>query len=464
MSDPPKRILQLLVQNRSRPNAIFANGSRADPFSGSVHDFYRFNKNRLKKLGIEKLILRTSRGNVKEYYSLLDQNGHIPSFSYKSSDTSNFFEFISKSILVNNKSDGSNEDFKAQIIIYTSDTDIDQADLKDLSNYLLHDLVGRFRNQLHVSIDRGYSDIERAYQRYNTEGILPGTLARSIVRRLAHSTNSKLCAFAILKDERMFLEYASVARRTRKRSENIYGGIPFPFYNQNDLNFDLERMDASAIGPIETGILKFFGFDEDDITSNVSYFFIRCDNDVCGCLLFWWGDSIVELSNPTIGLIGRGVNYLQNGTKFLFQRRVGKLIVDPIFRNRETRIRPGSCFVIMPFGEVWSENVYGIVKDVLEDSEYAPVRADEMHGENIVEDIWSAIVSSEIIVADVTGKNPNVYYELGICHTIGKKIILLTQSVADIPFDTRHLRHVVYSNDLGGFKDIRSGISGFLRR
>lgn len=464
MSDPPKRILQFLVQNRSRPNAIFSNGSRADPFSASVYDFYKFNKSRLKQIGIEKLILRTSRGKVREYYSLLDHDGHIPSSSHMPKEAGNYIEVSSKSIFVNDKTDGTNGDFKAQIIAYSTDTDIDKADVKDLSNYILHDMVNRFRNQLHNSIDRGYSDLERAHQRYKTEGILPGTLARLIVRRLAHSTNSRICAFAIIKGNRLFLEYASVARRTRRRSEHIYGGTPFAFQNNTGDFADLDRLDVPANENSESSMLKFFGFERDDITGNVSYFFIKIDNDICACLLFWWGEAIVELSNPTVGLISRGILYLQNATKYLFQRRSGELIIDPIFRSRDTRVRPGSCFVIMPFGEPWSENVYGIVKDVLEASGFAPVRADEMHGDNIVEDIWSAIVTSEIIVADVTGRNPNVFYELGISHTIGKKIMLLTQNVSDIPFDTRHLRHVVYSNDLGGFKDIRSGITGFLRR
>ena len=86
-----------------------------------------------------------------------------------------------------------------------------------------------------------------------------------------------------------------------------------------------------------------------------------------------------------------------------------------------------------------------------------------MHGENIVEDIWKALLTSQYVVADVTGKNSNVYYELGIAHTLGKKVILLTQEISDIPFDTRHLRHIVYSNDLSGHQTIRTGITGFVR-
>jgi len=72
-------------------------------------------------------------------------------------------------------------------------------------------------------------------------------------------------------------------------------------------------------------------------------------------------------------------------------------------------------------------------------------------------------VSSEFILADVTGKNPNVMYEIGMAHTIGKPVIIITQQIDDVPFDLRHYRCIVYEYTPRGCKDLERKISGTLR-
>lgn len=67
-----------------------------------------------------------------------------------------------------------------------------------------------------------------------------------------------------------------------------------------------------------------------------------------------------------------------------------------------------------------------------------------------MEDIWTKINQAAFIIADVTGKNPNVMYELGIAHTIGKPVILITQNTKSIPFDFTHLRHFKYEDNSDG--------------
>jgi hypothetical protein len=60
-----------------------------------------------------------------------------------------------------------------------------------------------------------------------------------------------------------------------------------------------------------------------------------------------------------------------------------------------------------------------------------------------MEDVLEAVATSRYIIADLTNSNPNVFYELGICHALGKKVILITQGT-DVPFDVRHIRHIRY--------------------
>ena len=69
-----------------------------------------------------------------------------------------------------------------------------------------------------------------------------------------------------------------------------------------------------------------------------------------------------------------------------------------------------------------------------------------MANTSIIDDICNSILGADVVVADCTGQNPNVFYELGIAHTLGKDVILLTQSIDDIPFDISHLRFIEYEN------------------
>ena len=62
------------------------------------------------------------------------------------------------------------------------------------------------------------------------------------------------------------------------------------------------------------------------------------------------------------------------------------------------------------------------------------------------------------IICDYTGRNPNVLYEAGITHTLGREVILITQSAEDIPFDHRHLRYVHYLNNGEGLVQLSARI------
>lgn len=84
-------------------------------------------------------------------------------------------------------------------------------------------------------------------------------------------------------------------------------------------------------------------------------------------------------------------------------------------------------------------------------------RADDIwENPSIIQDIVSLIDKSKIIICDCTGKNANVFYEIGIAHTLGREVILITQSEHDIPFDLRHLRYISYLNNGEGLKELRA--------
>jgi hypothetical protein len=106
------------------------------------------------------------------------------------------------------------------------------------------------------------------------------------------------------------------------------------------------------------------------------------------------------------------------------------------------------CFVIMPFGG-WLDSYYSTVySPAIEATGLEPHRADDLfRPSTIVNDIWSYTKKSKVLLADLTGKNANVFYELGLAHALAKPVILIAESMDDIPFDLRALRIILYDKN-----------------
>jgi hypothetical protein len=122
-------------------------------------------------------------------------------------------------------------------------------------------------------------------------------------------------------------------------------------------------------------------------------------------------------------------------------------------------------FMLMPF-KPEIDSVFNVpVKNVALSLGLEAGRADNENfhsGGEVVGDIWSAIYHATFIVADCTGKNANVFYEIGIAHTLGKPTILLSQTKDDIPFDLQHLRYIIYENTPEGLKKLEGQLKSNL--
>lgn len=107
-----------------------------------------------------------------------------------------------------------------------------------------------------------------------------------------------------------------------------------------------------------------------------------------------------------------------------------------------------TCFVISPFGEPFDTYFSKILKPAIEKCGLYAVRGDSLfRPTTIVDDIWQSIQSASVLVAELTGRNANVFYELGLAHAISKPVVLLSQSIDDVPFDLRGIRTLVYDKD-----------------
>ena len=99
---------------------------------------------------------------------------------------------------------------------------------------------------------------------------------------------------------------------------------------------------------------------------------------------------------------------------------------------------------MMPFGEWFDRYYQEIYVPAIKDAA-SSVRADELFTTgSVVEQIWEQIEKAKLLLADLSGKNPNVFYELGLAHAAGQPVIFAAAQVDDVPFDLRHLRVIIY--------------------
>jgi hypothetical protein len=120
------------------------------------------------------------------------------------------------------------------------------------------------------------------------------------------------------------------------------------------------------------------------------------------------------------------------------------------------------CFVLMPFASQFT-TIYSSLKEVIVNAKMHCYRADEIFKPTaIVNTIKEMIIRSNIIIADLTGRNPNVFYELGYAHALGKNTILITQNSDDVPFDITHRQYILYISPEDLRIKIEYGIQKFL--
>lgn len=125
-----------------------------------------------------------------------------------------------------------------------------------------------------------------------------------------------------------------------------------------------------------------------------------------------------------------------------------------------------TCFGVMPFTNEFNEIWTFTVKAAIENSGRIAKRSDDnsLPGA-IINQILADIRNADIIIADLTLPNPNVFYEVGFAHALNKPTILICQNLENLPFDLRGNRTIQYSNSiLGGeqlFKNLLKVFNSF---
>ena len=121
-------------------------------------------------------------------------------------------------------------------------------------------------------------------------------------------------------------------------------------------------------------------------------------------------------------------------------RRIRKLGKSVVLTSSDT------CFVVQPFNPPFGDYYDKVYRPAIEKAGLTAMRADaDIFGTGkIMDQIWSGIKAAKVLVAEMTSRNPNVFYELGLAHALNKPVVLVSSNENDVPFDLQHIRVIYY--------------------
>ena len=173
-----------------------------------------------------------------------------------------------------------------------------------------------------------------------------------------------------------------------------------------------------------------------------------------------WNIALCRIFADFLDIMTLVINIV-TGTIFAFK---GNYFHKPLYGNPnksvpqwvDYEVSSRLCFVIMPFMKSF-DGIYFEIKKTVECRGMKCLRADETFGQDVLMDtIMTAIRRAAIVIADISLHNPNVLYELGCAHALGKKTILLWAVGGDkVPSDLCHWQYIQYENTLSGGPSLR---------
>lgn len=135
-----------------------------------------------------------------------------------------------------------------------------------------------------------------------------------------------------------------------------------------------------------------------------------------------------------------------------------------VFRIPDKSVESNMLSVMMPF-EGRFTGTYTAIRNVCARLGINCRRADDIWDNSIlIQDVFDLIFTSRAVITDFTDRNPNVFYETGVAHTLGKIVIPITQSVSDIPFDLRHHRALTYLPNAEGLAKLEVDLEKKLKQ
>ena len=149
--------------------------------------------------------------------------------------------------------------------------------------------------------------------------------------------------------------------------------------------------------------------------------------------------------------------------KVLLKAGLGQRTKPKVFNLTDGPVEEDLVGVMMPF-----DAKFGLVYAALQQAAAAVgmrcQRADDIwEHDHIVQDVVSLIGKAKVVICDLSGRNANVFYETGIAHTLGRDVILIAQTAADVPFDVASIRHIRYLPNAEGYAKLVTEVTNRLK-
>lgn len=156
----------------------------------------------------------------------------------------------------------------------------------------------------------------------------------------------------------------------------------------------------------------------------------------------------------------KAIESVQDSQLALFLQGFSNFVVSEF----EVKIQRPKAFVVMQFSDQFNALYDDVIRPTCEKFGFEVVRADDIYKSGlIIQDIVRSIQESSFVIADITPDNPNVFYEVGYAHGIGKTTILLSDRRRDkLPFDVSGFRTLFYDNTIGGKKAVEESLTKHL--
>ncbi|MEO1806161.1 MAG: hypothetical protein AAFU33_15195, partial [Bacteroidota bacterium] len=154
-----------------------------------------------------------------------------------------------------------------------------------------------------------------------------------------------------------------------------------------------------------------------------------------GSLSMMWGDEQIhkQIRNEIWHSLQLELYTPKEKKKSFIEPLDEEMRVKPIFNRRSFQPKPHSALVIMPLEAYWSESLWGYLQDTLSATGIEASRSEALFSPGHLDDSWSKINEAELLIVDLTYKQPDVFYKIGIAHTLGKRILILSQHTRDLP-------------------------------
>lgn len=182
------------------------------------------------------------------------------------------------------------------------------------------------------------------------------------------------------------------------------------------------------------------------ITDEVTKQVLHCYYDTVGPLQ---GGGVVSIKDGEWELAPGVLGFLKLADACLITFPPKDWIFGGPIRNYLSQPEPKKkCFVAMPYGPQWFTKVRDVIKSAVVTAGYDfEIAVDVSVPGDIMQQVWGSIRQAHVVIADLTGLNANVMYEVGVAHALGKHVIMVTQEPGAMPFDVRGNRWCGYRID-----------------